>query len=333
VSLDVERLAGWTPIRISWSGEQPGVEWCWTEGASFTEPFFDQSVQSCLREPYRLLFRHQTGMDELEAFVAAHPGLPPAGFIFHLSRSGSTLVSQMLAALPQHAVISEAGPIDALLRWRLVHPAVSEAEQLRWLRLMVSALGQPRTERQRRLFVKFDAWATPQLGLVSRAFPEVPWVFVCRHPVEVLASHARRAGAHMIAGALPPALFGLDPQAVVAMGMGEYGARVLAAILRSALAQRHDPLGRFVDHGELPAAVLDQLAAHWSLRLTEVDRGRMAAVALRDAKNPALDYEDDRQAKQREASPELRALAERWLAPLYTQVSATRRAPRSASPC
>ena len=40
----------------------------------------------------------------------------PSGFIFHMSRCGSTVISQMLAALAEHVVVSEAGPIDALAR-------------------------------------------------------------------------------------------------------------------------------------------------------------------------------------------------------------------------
>ena len=35
-------------------------------------------------------------------------------FVFHVSRCGSTLVSQMLAAVPQHLVLSE--PVDLLER-------------------------------------------------------------------------------------------------------------------------------------------------------------------------------------------------------------------------
>ena len=53
--------------------------------------------------------------------------------------------------------------------------------------------------------------ARSSLGTVRRAFPDVPWVFLFREPVQVLASHLRQRGAHMVPGAIDPALFGLDP--------------------------------------------------------------------------------------------------------------------------
>ena len=36
--------------------------------------------------------------EALEERAASHPGVGPTGFIFHLSRAGSTLIAQMLAA-------------------------------------------------------------------------------------------------------------------------------------------------------------------------------------------------------------------------------------------
>ena len=39
-----------------------------------------------------------------------------------MSRCGSTLVSQMLAALPQNIVISEAAPIDAVVQLNRAQP-------------------------------------------------------------------------------------------------------------------------------------------------------------------------------------------------------------------
>jgi hypothetical protein len=36
----------------------------------------------------------------------------PDGFVFHMSRCGSTLVAQMLAVVPDHVVVSEAEPLD-----------------------------------------------------------------------------------------------------------------------------------------------------------------------------------------------------------------------------
>jgi hypothetical protein len=48
----------------------------------------------------------------------------------------------------------------------------------------------------------------------------------------------------------------------------------------------------------------------------------MADVARLDAKNPALPFSDDREAKQRDASPAVREAADRWVRPLYDELLA-----------
>ncbi len=126
-----------------------------------------------------------------------------------MSRCGSTLLSQMLAALPEHVVLSEAGPLDTVLQLHFREPSVTDEERIGLLRAMMSALGQPRTGRERRLFVKLDSWHTLHLPLIRRAFPGVPWIFLFRNPVEVLVSHRRLRGGQALPGVLPPELFGL----------------------------------------------------------------------------------------------------------------------------
>ena len=313
-------LTGWTPVRVRFGeGGAPVVDWCFTAGVPFADPTFDQTVERCFCHPFRLLFRWETGMDDVRRFVADHPGLPPAGFVFHLSRCGSTLVSQMLAAVPTHLVVAEAGPLDSVLR---VH--ADPGERATWLRWMVGALGQPRDERQRRLFVKFDAWSTLDLDVVRLAFPDVPWMFLYRDPVEVLVSHARRPGAHLIPGAVP----GLAPSGLreePGSSLLDHGVRVLAAIGQAAVDHRHDPGVTFVEYGQLPGFVVEELAEAWSLTLGPDDVARMVDVARQNAKNPVLAHEADGPAKQAAATPDLRAAAERWLAPVYDRLEAARK--------
>jgi hypothetical protein len=314
-------FVGWTPVRLRWDGAGPVVDWCHTEGVAFREPFFSDTVQRCLQHPFRLLFHHETGMEDVGRFVADHPGLAPTGFIFHMSRCGSTLVAQMLAAVPEHLVLSEPGPLDAVLR----APASSAGgadQRGTWLRWMVAALGQPRGS-QRALFVKFDAWSVAELALVRRTFPDVPWIFLFRDPVAVLVSHGRRRGAHVIPGALPAAALGLATGSeCTAVPLVEHAARVLARICEQALEWSTDPLATFVDYDSLPGFVIDDLLAAWSVPVSAAGLRRIAAAARRNAKNPCLDFEPDGTAKRKAATPEIRAAADRWLAGPYERLRA-----------
>jgi hypothetical protein len=300
------------------------VEWCFTDGVPFTDPFFGETIETCFQNPCRLLFRQQTGVDDLGRYVADHPGVPPAAFIFHMSRCGSTLVSQMLAQVPEHLVLSEPGPVDAVLRAAHYRPGVSDNDRIRWLRWIVGVLGRAHDPHQERLYVKFDAWSVLDLPIVRAAFPDVPWLFLYRDPVEVLMSHSRRLGAHVIPGALPPALVGMTPREVASLPPLEYQARVLARICEAALDHQEDQLGRFVEYAQLPQFVVTDLSDITGVRFEEADVERMLTAARHDAKNPALVFEDDRAEKQARAAPPLRAAAERWLIPLYRRLEEAR---------
>jgi hypothetical protein len=123
---------------------------------------------------------------------AAEPGPAPDGLVFHMSRCGSTLVAQMFAALPDSMVVSEPPPLDDVLQISLLGGADTAIAALR---AMSAAFGR----RGGRPFVlKLDAWHALALPLFRRAFPDTPWVFLYRDPVEVLVSHMRQRGSQML---------------------------------------------------------------------------------------------------------------------------------------
>ena len=319
-----DELAGCVPIRLYARGGRHYVDWCRLGDTRFTEPFFDQTVERAFRRPSALLFRPQTPIEALGEWHALSPGLPPGGFIFHMSRCGSTLVSRMLAALPQAVVISEAGPVDRVLRAHLRDPRATDEERVNWLRWVLSALGQRRRGDEEHFFVKFDAWNAPQLPLVRRAFPEVPAVFLYREPLEVMVSQLRRAPSWMLSGALEPGLLGVGPGAAARMPREEYCARALARICEAALRHREDL--RLVNYSELPGAAWAWLLDFFRAAHTPADVGRMRHAARFDAKTPSLSFEPDAAAKNREATDTIRELNERHLRPLYEQLEAARRA-------
>jgi hypothetical protein len=317
-------FAGWMPIRVHWRPDGFKVDWACLGDLRFTDPFFEQTVGCCLRHPANLLFRHETPMAALAELEKSSPGIPPAGFIFHASRCGSTLIAQMLAALPENVVISEASPIDAVLRAHLREPAITEEQRILWLRGLLNALGQRRHAEEKSLFVKFDSWHALFLPLIQRAFPAVPWIFVYREPVEVLMSHSRQMGGQMIPGVLEPALFGWDEQAVKGMSLGEYGGRVLARIGEAALEQARAGRGRLVNYRQLPGAVWPSLMRYWGAEVAEQTPEAVARVVRFHAKNPALPFADDTEAKNRAAPEGMRRFARQWLDGVYQQLEAQR---------
>ena len=83
-------LDGWIPIGFDWSSSPPLVDWCYLEGIHFTDPFFENTLHRAIADPYRLLFRRTTTLEVLLERAGTHPGRKPDGFVFHMSRCGST---------------------------------------------------------------------------------------------------------------------------------------------------------------------------------------------------------------------------------------------------
>ncbi|HZR02421.1 MAG TPA: sulfotransferase [Burkholderiales bacterium] len=315
---------GWIPASAQWRDGELYVDWCHLGSTPLTEPFFEDSVGLAMRMPFNLFLRHQTRIDDLHAWQLESPGLHPTGFIFHMSRCGSTLVAQMLATRPDSVVLSEATPIDAVLRSRgRSHPADEDLTMAR-LQWLVSALGQRRSGQESHLFIKFDSWHTLDLPLVRKAFPGVPWVFLYRDPVQVLVSQLKQRGAQMVPGMLGPAPRGIDLRTAATMPPEEYSARLLADICGAALQHARESDALLVNYCELPGAVPQAILAHFGINCSDADRAGMLEKARYDAKNPSFEFSPDDQIKRDAASGRVVDAAAQWVQPLYEQLERLR---------
>ncbi len=282
-----------------------------------------------MNHPFNLLFGLTTPVSVLEALAAREPALPLSGLIFHLSRCGSTLIAQMLAASPRNLVISEAAPLDTALQARHVDASLSPEAHRRLVRSMVVALGWPRRGSETRYFLKLDSWHIRAWPLWQSLYPDVPWIFVYRNPVEILVSHQRKAGSQMFPQVVPPRIFGWDavPRD---LPNDEYQARVLGSMARSAVdALAQWPGGRAVRYDELPDAVPELLQTHFGLTVDAAELDLLRAAGRRDAKAGGP-FAADTAAKQKEATQRLRDLAASWVAPSVAQLDGGPSQPRSA---
>jgi hypothetical protein len=278
--MELADLARWTPVRLSLQPPDAVIDWCDLGGIRFEEPFFDQTVARWAERP---LVR--TSLQEL-ALLDAEPSLEPAGFVFHMSRCGSTLVSRLLSTLPGMVVASEPGPVNALLE--LDPDLVDPAARATVLRLLIRALGRIRFGDERHYVVKLSSWNVRLLPLFRAAFPEVPWVFVHREPAEVMASILSGPPGWMQLRRFPRQagyLFGLDPAAVETMIPEEFCARTLAALIEAWLAEA-PPDAVTVDYRTLPTAIWQRVAPAFGLELQDEDIARMAEEARYSAKEP-----------------------------------------------
>ncbi len=273
--------AGWIPIRLTRRESQPRAKWIYAPEVRFTEPYFEDNVRICLRDPFTALFQR-------EMPLSAGEGIRPDGLIFHMSRCGSTLVSRSLAAAESTWVIAEAPPLDDVLQ-------ANAPDRAQWLEWMVAALG-PARESHKSYVIKLDSWHIRNLPLFRAVFPEVPWVFVYRHPLEVLVSLMSSPGLQAIPGLVEPAIFGLRDEDRV-LTRQQWCIKVIESFMTAALPFREDPKGLFVNYSELPGAVCGSIARHFGLVLTDDDKARVEAATRFNAKNPTTGFESDVEAK------------------------------------
>lgn len=319
MDLRSEKFRDWMPVRIYWREEELFVDWCYTGKERFTEPFFDYTIELKFRKPFHLLFRHQTPLEFLGELHAKSDALAPTGFIFHMSRCGSTLAAQMLAALPKNIVISEPPPVDFILRANIVSTSVTDEQRIEWLRWIVSALGRKRY-KEKYYFIKFDSWNTLDLDLIRRAFPEVPWIFLYRNPIEVIVSQMRQRGAQMIPGTIRQMLPDIELSETLQMPGEEYCARVLEQICQAAVNGARESGAAVINYDQLPGAVTAGMIAHFGAEFTPEEIGRMKRAAQFNAKNPNFVFTPDGETKRKEAGEAVLRAAEKWVNPLYEQL-------------
>jgi hypothetical protein len=312
---------GWIPIRVYPEATGYRVDWCYFGSRRLTEPFFRDSVQIALQEPFNLAFRQDTAIDALLDWAQVQPGIQPTAFIFHTSRCGSTLLSRMLMVLDSHVVVSEAPLLDAVLRAHYTRPLPAEV-QVAWLRATLSALAQRRIGTESRFVVKLDAWNITELPLMRSAYPDVPWIFLYRDPLEVATSQLKMPGAYMVPGVLGPSVASIGADEAIAMPRVEFIARILGRIFESGLEGCRAFGGRPVHYRELPDALWTSLAADFGVPTDAVSVAALRDAARPDAKNPYFEFASDTEQKRCAASEELRHAVDRWAAPAYAALEA-----------
>lgn len=304
--LNDDPFAEWVPLYLSPRNDQLTVNWGNMGRERFTDPFSYETFQKLANLPFNLLFRRQSGLDLLLARARRHPGLPLKGIVFHMSRCGSTLVAQWLAALPDSVVLSEPEPLDTLLQW----PAPYADNEV--IRALLCAIGQPRRENDCSLYLKAAAWHIVHIDRLLAAFPGIPWVFLYREPVEVLVSQQRMPGWQTTPGAM--AVHGYHPPLELWDNSLAYGAWMTAAILlqaRQSMARHSN--GLLMNYSELSAALETKLADHFGMDLSAADSVALRAVTGRNAKHIHEMFQPDAAEKRAAADASVQELAECWL--------------------
>ncbi|PLY41490.1 sulfotransferase family protein [Janthinobacterium sp. ROICE36] len=246
-------LRGWYPLSVERGDALADTAMCWRDlgETAFSDAFF---VNTLARQPHE---QRRVCRTPLAALATLAAGLTPDLFIFHVSRCGSTLLSQLLASLPQCIVMSEPPIIDSLLR--LHHDSTDPAASITLLRQAILALGQRRSGEESHFIIKFDCWHIHSLDLLRQAFPGTPCLFVYREPLAVLASHQRQRGPQMVPGMLHPTQLPLPAHQLAPGDLDGYTALVLASLVNAARPHAATGQLQLINYNQLPDILFSDL--------------------------------------------------------------------------
>lgn len=273
---DLADLRHWFPVTLI----DQHIAWRRHE-ERFTTPFFADTLQQQTPDQRQVCLTPLPHSPQLAQQLLALPVLAPSAFVFHVSRCGSTLLTQLLSTLPQCIVMSEPPIIDAALR--------SGAQpDPHLLRQMILALGQRRFGESH-FVIKLDSWHLPHLPLLRSLFPDTPCWFLYREPQAVLASHQRQRGPQMVPGLILPPQLGNAARA--AGDLDGYCLQVLAWLFK--LALEHAGHLHLLNYSQLPGAVWQALLPQLGVQPTAVEVGAMQQRSGFHAKDRASAFHGD----------------------------------------
>jgi len=286
------------PKSISYAFGEPIVELARIEGPP--SPFFSDRDLTAGVAPVRRPL--------MDVALPEHArNSSPAGFIFHLPRSGSTLAARMLSAPASCACIVEPEALNALLS----SPEAPGRFRPVWLRRLCQLYCAAFAETHPHVFLKTSSWVVLREPVFAEAFPAVRSCFVHRNPVEILVQLLERPVGWM-ADHARSFILGKDP-AVPAMSIEEYCARALQCFCEAAL--RGAPRVQAVAYEAIAEVVPELASRHFGLEVSEADRCAMLDLARYDSDDWSLQKPHDRTRDENlaaRATPRLHAIAGRF---------------------
>lgn len=203
-------LREWIPYNLFYHNDQPACEWLYLDNEPFIEPFFTDTISACRsREVNYKRRKVVSSLDVLPQWANAMDHVQPSAFIFHVSRCGSTLLSQFLSLDRKHIVLSEVPFLDQLLRIPFDNKYDRISLSQEWFQSAIPLYAQKRNGAEQHLFIKTDCWHIFFYERLRRLYPDTPFILLYRSPDEVLRSQQKQRGMQAVPGIVQPVIMGL----------------------------------------------------------------------------------------------------------------------------
>lgn len=262
-------LSNWMPYQLLQDGQDVSILWMNMEDRFMEEPFFDETILNNRIQAKNKGRKHisQSDISSLCAWASEVKSSSVTAFIFHVSRCGSTLLSQCLGADKKYTVVAEAPLLDEVLHMDAnILPQGITQEQL--FKAVLVFLGQKRLDQQQ-FFVKLDSWYLHQYELLRSWFPSTAFYFLSREPKAIIRSHVQRRGIHMIPGYLSQKANPVPVEDRHFRDFSSFTADVLSSFYNKlvAIQGQKNPLDRFYDYAMGMQGMLHDFEQHTGVAL------------------------------------------------------------------
>lgn len=283
-----------------------------------------------------------------------------AGLVFHESRVGSTLVSNafVMANPEKHRSFSESEPPAAALRGicgssvgshikdfvhynrtNLEHLCQRPGQAAMVLRDIMYLQSRSNDPREEKVLFKFQTGPNVFIPFFRKAFPDTPWIFLYRDPLQVLMSylkskHIQRewcvASRESPSRILKEWALQHGMHNISGLSNIEYCALVISSATQAgleSLLQDKSNMSRALNYNSLSPDTLEKLFEnHFDIKLSSNDRERMKGAFSRyskgKGKNKGRKWQGgDSYEKTRGANYDLKQLASTLLQDSYEQLS------------
>ena len=313
-------LRGWMPVDAVVVNGRPGLTWMDMSGVRLAEPFFQQTIDK-LKATDPGCHEVFTEFATLVQLEKTFDSVSPSGFIFHSSRCGSTLLANACRALDGALVLSEPPAVDKLIARFITDVDENRTKETLYsifLRAVVSALGQKRFGDERHLFLKFACCSVSQIERIRRIWPNVPWVFLYRDPVETIVSNIQNLPAwlqdddHRVLASIT----GTSPDEVAAMTPEELCARAIGSFFATACGAHRIANDRalLLNYSQLTLTEIANVLEFFGVKPAAAERETIARQIQKYSKAASGEraFIADAEAKQLAASDLVHEMAERW---------------------
>jgi hypothetical protein len=286
-----EAIKNWVPYKLAEKEGTLCCRWLYLGNTAFTAPFFDETISACRSLPENsAMISSLSNPAILPEWAAQVDAVSPTAIIFHISRCGSTLVSQLLAQQPGNIVLSEVPFFDELLR-RGKTDSSFDATAL--LKAAVELYGKKRSGTEQSLFIKTDSWHIHFYQQLRQLYPAVPFILLYRRPDEVMRSQQKNRGMQAVQGVLDPEIFGFDKNEILQLSLDAYMGKVIESYLQAfAAILSHDKLAMPVNYNQGAMAIVHKIAAATGLEISREEMEAMQQRAGFHAKYPGQAFSE-----------------------------------------